>query len=172
MSSPQPSSFEDLKPQLKKNRKTRRTVVASLILGLLLAVVLPLSIVYALRARRNQQDIDSSPSSSHGCTPKAYSSGKWVWAPKTNITEMTSKEQSLLFSGFETCGADGLFWWNLAAANPERFFRFPKAQSYAWEPSSKCQGLEQVNPEALVKHLVEVGGWYIIGGTFSSFFST
>ena len=169
MSSPHPSSFQDYKPHFRISRKV--TLVA--ITGVLaLVVVIPVSLVYGLRARHNRQDgsygevPDDSEDLNALCSPNSYSSGRWVWGPKTNITEMTSKEQALLFSGFESCASDRLKWWNLGADQPEKFFRFPKAHSYKWETSSTYVGLEPLEPGALLKHLVELGGWYLIGGSF------
>ena len=152
-------------------RKAKLKLTPGLVIALVLLVALPISVVYSLRARRNgsfdiEEDVTSEDDSSALCSPKAFSSGKWVWDPKTNITEMTSKEQALLFSGFDKCVYDRMLWWNLAADVPERYFRFPKAHSYRWEPGSKCQGLSPLEPGALLKYLVEVGGWYIVGGLF------
>jgi len=177
MSNP-PSSIEDAKlgtvnmgaKARMMDRKQRLGLIAGLVLGLALLVSLPLAVVYGLRSRRNSEvKIEETSEDSVLCSPKAYSAGQWVWDPKTNITEMTSKEQALLFSGFETCANDMLSWWNLGANLPEKYFRLPKAQSYRWEPGSKCQGLSPLDPGALLKHLVEIGGWYIVGGSFPLF---
>jgi len=109
-------------------------------------------------------EIPQGGQKSGGCSPTAYADGKWTWDPKTNITEMTRREQAVEFGGFERCASDREFWWNLGSDNPEQFYRFPKAQSYTWQPGSECTNLRPMDPSGLVKDLVESGGWYFVGG--------
>jgi len=103
------------------------------------------------------------------CPPLAYALGKWVWAPKTNITEMTDKRQVTSFGGFHSCAADREYDWHLGTDQKDKFFRSPKVQSYAWQPSSRCANLRPMDSASMVRDLVEKGGWYLVGGLSSNF---
>lgn len=100
-----------------------------------------------------------------GCSPTAYADGRWIWDLKTNVTKMTRRGQAVAFGGFERCASDRDYWWNLGADNQDQFYRFPKAQSYRWQPGSECTNLRPMDPSALLKDLVEKGGWYFVGGS-------
>jgi hypothetical protein len=98
------------------------------------------------------------------CSPQNYTAGEWVHAPLTTKTNMTELGDSLEFSGFGTCASSREFWWHLGADNSEQWDRFPGAQSWAWAPGENCTRLRPLDPEEFIKHLVEDGGWYLVGG--------
>ncbi|KAJ3487048.1 hypothetical protein NLI96_g3794 [Meripilus lineatus] len=119
----------------------------------------------------------SSPFSSRvrgQCPPEAYADGKWVHQapPAPNVT-MTSMDDALPIVGFEGCASSREYYWHLASDRPEQWDRFPGVASWRWDPSSECEGLRPLDPEALVQDLVENGGWLLIGDsvTENHFFS-
>jgi hypothetical protein len=110
------------------------------------------------------------------CLPRAYSNGSWRGPyPRTNAMHMLDKTQALQFSGFSGCASSREFWWHLAADNEEQWDRFPAAQSYRWAVGKDegCEGLRQINQEAMVADLVEQGGWLLVGDSITEghFFS-
>ena len=152
-----------------RSRKVRVVLITGLAVFLL--VSLPMAMLHILRQRSFLEDSEESfLDDSTPCSPEAYSSGRWVWDPRTSITKMTHKEQAFLFSGIESCASDREVWWNLGADKEEQFFRFPKAQSYKWHPGKACWGLRPLDSEKLLKDLVEKGGWYLVGGSFHCHF--
>ena len=166
--SPTPRSLK-LKPTFLGTRARRKVLIATLCVTFLVA--LPLLLVHNLRRRPTNEKATENPvvaNVSETCSAEAFSSGRWVWDPKTSITQMTSKEQALAFSGIESCASDREVWWNLGADREEQWFRFPKVQSYKWEVGSECKGLRALDPGELLKDLVEKGGWYLVGGSFLS----
>jgi hypothetical protein len=86
---------------------------------------------------------------------------------------MTSPEDALAFSGFEKCASSREYFWHLASDREDQWDRFPDAQSWEWIPGGKCKGMNPLNPEDLVRTLVEDGGWYLVGDsvTENHFFS-
>jgi len=98
------------------------------------------------------------------CPPQEYAKGHWSWHPRTNITTMTSKEQAHAFSGFEGCASSREYDWHLATDTEAVWNRFPKAQSWEWTPGHQCGAMKPLDPAALVRDLVEDGGWYLVGG--------
>src|SRR6266540_3678326 len=98
------------------------------------------------------------------CSPQEYSAGEWIYSPHTTKANMTKPEDSLEFSGFSGCASSREFWWHLAADNVKHWERFPAAQSWTWNPGEKCRGLRRLDPQELIKDLVEDGGWYLVGG--------
>ncbi|KAM6496673.1 hypothetical protein JOM56_007146 [Amanita muscaria] len=107
------------------------------------------------------------------CPPRAYANGEWIYRPKTNETEMKAKDDALKFSGFEGCASSREYYWHLASDKEEQWDRFPIAQSYEWEPGPECRGMKKFNSEEVVRHLVEDGGWLLVGDsvTENHFFS-
>ncbi|KAF9000458.1 hypothetical protein BDQ17DRAFT_1359645 [Cyathus striatus] len=100
---------------------------------------------------------------STSCTPGEYANGSWAPIPaRTAATIMSEPEQALSFSGFEGCASSREFYWHLASDTPGQYERFPKAQSYAWEPSSQC-GIAPLDGGEMVKEMVQGGGWLLIG---------
>ncbi|KZT04371.1 uncharacterized protein LAESUDRAFT_658093 [Laetiporus sulphureus 93-53] len=85
---------------------------------------------------------------------------------------MHRKEDILDFAGFEGCASDREFWWHLAADNEAQWGRFPGAHSWQWTPPDECE-VRPFDGEALVKDMVEKGGWLLIGDsvTENHFFS-
>lgn len=112
-----------------------------------------------------QLDLSKFTSSRYTCSPESYSSGSWAFAPRTNTSNMTTKEQALDFAGFSGCASSREYDWHLATDKPEQWDRFPNVSSWQWIPGESCQGLRPLDPPALVKELVEEGGWLLVGGT-------
>jgi hypothetical protein len=76
---------------------------------------------------------------------------------------MTKPEDALAFSGLGGCASSREYFWHLAADKEEQWDRFPDAQSWEWLPSKECD-IGPLDSEMLVKHLVEQGGWLLVGG--------
>ena len=98
------------------------------------------------------------------CSPQAYAEGSWSYHPRTAVKNMTSPEDALTFSGFEKCASSREYYWHLASDREDQWDRFPGAQSWDWIPGDQCKGMKPLNPEDLVRTLVEDGGWYLVGG--------
>ncbi|KAK7043092.1 hypothetical protein VNI00_008446 [Paramarasmius palmivorus] len=108
------------------------------------------------------------------CPPEAYSNGSWILRPWTNRTVMTDREDAVEFSGFEGCASSAEYFWHLAADREEQWDRFPAAQSWRWEPNDKEQcRMPAFSGEAMVRDLVQNGGWLVLGDSVSEnhFFS-
>ncbi|KAF9227079.1 hypothetical protein BS17DRAFT_695528 [Gyrodon lividus] len=106
------------------------------------------------------------------CTPEDWSSGYWRYSPKTDLPALTDADQALVFHGFEGCAADREYKWHLGTDHPEQWDRFPSVSSYKWEPSSHCD-VRPLNGAAMVKDMVENGGWLLLGDSITEnhFFS-
>jgi hypothetical protein len=98
------------------------------------------------------------------CSPQAYAEGSWSYHPRTTAMNMTSSEDALAFSGFEKCASSREYYWHLASDKEDQWDRFPGAHSWEWIPGKQCKGMKSLNPEDLVRALVEDGGWYLVGG--------
>jgi hypothetical protein len=103
------------------------------------------------------------------CTPHAWNSGEWVYEPHTNRTAMTKKEDALEFAGLEGCASDREFFWHLASDVEEQWIRWPKVSSYVWKPTDRC-GVRPLDGPAMVKDMVEQGGWLLLGGMSGNIF--
>jgi len=81
---------------------------------------------------------------------------------------MEKRDDALAFSGFEGCASSREYYWHLAADKESQWDRFPRAHSWEWvvNPASRCDGLGPIDPEGIVKHLVEEGGWLLVGGMY------
>lgn len=99
------------------------------------------------------------------CSPEAWSSGYWTYSPNIDLPALTNADQALAFAGFEGCAADREYYWHLGTDHPEEWDRFPKVSSYKWQPSSECN-VRPLNGAAMVKDMVEQGGWLLLGGEF------
>jgi hypothetical protein len=99
----------------------------------------------------------------NSCTPEQWSSGRWVYSPTSDLVNLTSPEQALSLAGFEGCAADREYKWHLGTDHEELWDRFPKVSSYRWVPSSQCD-VHPLNGAAMVKDMVENGGWLLLGG--------
>jgi len=86
---------------------------------------------------------------------------------------MTEKSDAIRFGGFEGCASDREFYWHLGSDHPEQWDRFPKAQSYVWQPPIDECDIRPYKQEEFVTDLVENGGWLLIGDsvTENHFFS-
>ncbi|TEB28043.1 hypothetical protein FA13DRAFT_1735932 [Coprinellus micaceus] len=139
------------------------------------------------------------PSEKGSCSPKEYSSGRWVRRPywlrpgplsKTNADDtlfdiepdsgppvtMTKHEDILKFARFEGCASNREYWLQLGADIVEMWDRFPRAHEWEWVPAGQCGlggGLREWDKEEMVRDLVEKGGWLLIGDsvTENHFFS-
>ncbi|KIL62534.1 hypothetical protein M378DRAFT_52796, partial [Amanita muscaria Koide BX008] len=107
------------------------------------------------------------------CPPRAYAAGKWIFSPNTNDAGMRSRDDALKFSGFQGCASSREFYWHLAADREDQWNRLPGAQSFKWEPGPECKDLKRFDAEEVVRHLVEDGGWLLVGDsvTENHFFS-
>ena len=86
---------------------------------------------------------------------------------------MKERTDAIAFGGFQGCAADREFFWHLASDRPEQWEnRFPMAYDYLWSPGDGCD-LRPLDREALVRDLVEKGGWMLIGDSVAEnhFFS-
>ncbi|KAG2123765.1 hypothetical protein DEU56DRAFT_983755 [Suillus clintonianus] len=106
------------------------------------------------------------------CTPEQWSSGRWVYTPTSDLETLTRPEQALALAGFQGCAADREYRWHLGVDFEEQWGRFPNVSSYKWVPSSQCN-VQPLNGAAMIKDMVENGGWFLIGDSISEnhFFS-
>ncbi|KAI0369631.1 hypothetical protein BV20DRAFT_945641 [Pilatotrama ljubarskyi] len=107
------------------------------------------------------------------CPPRSWASGKWVpKPPPTNRTNFTKSSDAYEFLGFEGCASTREVYWHLAADNDRLWDRFPGVASWQWSPPEDCQ-VRDLDPTALVRDLVEQGGWLLVGDsvTENHFFS-
>ncbi|KAG6375609.1 hypothetical protein JVT61DRAFT_3175 [Boletus reticuloceps] len=106
------------------------------------------------------------------CSPEAWSSGYWTHSPNTDLSALTSPDQVFAFNGLEGCAADREYYWHLGVDHEELFDRFPAVASYKWQPSSQCD-VRPLNGAAIVKDMVEQGGWLVLGDSITEnhFFS-
>lgn len=98
------------------------------------------------------------------CSPEEWASGYWTHSPNTDLPALTSADQVFSFSGLEGCAADREYHWHLGVDHEELFDRFPNVASYKWQPSSRCD-VRPLDGAAIVKDMVEQGGWLLMGGT-------
>ncbi|KAJ8586121.1 hypothetical protein M405DRAFT_772077 [Rhizopogon salebrosus TDB-379] len=115
---------------------------------------------------------DWSPQQHTSCTPEQWSDGRWVYSPTSDLQALTSPEQAIAFAGFEGCTSDREIRWHLGTDQEEQWNRFPNVSSYKWVPSGQCD-IHQLNGAAMVKDMVENGGWFLLGDsiTENQFFS-
>ena len=99
------------------------------------------------------------------CPPDSWNNGQWEYKPRANLTAMTKKEDALEFAGFESCASDREFFWHLASDVEEQWGRWPKVSSYVWKPSDDCT-VRPLDGSAMLKDMVEQGGWLLMGGMF------
>jgi hypothetical protein len=113
-----------------------------------------------------------SPSSPNNtCLPTAWASGHWTPRARprvsgVNDTEMTRPEEVFKYNGLQGCAADREFHWHLGADNSEQLSRFPSVTEWEWMPGDGCSfsDVRPIDAEALIRHLVEKGGWLLLGG--------
>lgn len=77
---------------------------------------------------------------------------------------MSHYEDVFAYNGFEGCASGREFWFHLGADDPERWDMFPGVTDWEWVPGESCRGLRTLDSEELVRDLVEMGGWLLIGG--------
>lgn len=98
------------------------------------------------------------------CPPRSYAAGKWVpKPPPTNRTDFNDPSDAFEFLGFDGCASTREIYWHLAADTESLWDRFPGVASWRWQPPADCQ-VREFDSTALVKDLVEKGGWLLIGG--------
>ncbi|EMD33751.1 hypothetical protein CERSUDRAFT_108038 [Gelatoporia subvermispora B] len=115
-----------------------------------------------------------TPPAQGSCPPRAWANGSWTRKAElpTNLTRMTKSADALEFMGYEACASSREYWWHLAADKEEQWDRFPGATSWEWTPGDDCD-IRPFARSALLRHLVEDGGWLLIGDsvTENHFFS-
>lgn len=106
----------------------------------------------------------SSPRVRGSCPPQAWNDGTWEYSkPHTNLTSLTRKEDVMEFVPFEGCASDREYWWHLASEEETQWNRWPSVASYLWQPSDECDA-RPLDGAAMVKDMVEQGGWLLLGG--------
>ena len=97
------------------------------------------------------------------CTPEEWSSGRWERRP--NPPQVHKPEDVYAASGFKGCASNREVEWHLANDHPDDYNWRGNVSSYEWVPGSACGDIPD-DREAIVKSLVEQGGWLLIGGMF------
>lgn len=98
------------------------------------------------------------------CSPSDWANGTWRRKPSVAVQPpITNASAALALSGFEGCASDREFLWHLGTDHEEQWYRFPNVSSWEWEPAAGCSVRPLVR-EAMVKDLVEEGGWLLLGG--------
>lgn len=74
--------------------------------------------------------------------------------------------------GLQGCAADREYTWHLGTDHEDEWGRFPSVNSYQWVPSNQCR-INPLNGASIVKHMVEKGGWLLLGDSITEqhFFS-
>lgn len=80
------------------------------------------------------------------------------------MTGLSSREDALRIAGFEGCASSREVDWHLAVDDVGKWDRFPDVSSWEWVPGEGCEALRSFDPVALVRELVEGGGWLLVGG--------
>ena len=101
------------------------------------------------------------------CPPSKWNEGYWEYSPRTNLSAMTRKEDALEFAGFENCASDREFFWHLGSDTEGQWNRWPKVSQWKWTPAWDCD-VRPLDGGAMVKEMVEEGGWLLLGGECSS----
>lgn len=101
------------------------------------------------------------------CTPQKYADGKWIYKPRTNQVALTKPDDALAFAGFDGCASSREYYWHLASDNEQQWDRFPRVSSWEWSPGEGCD-VRPFEREAMIKDLVEEGGWLLLGGASKS----
>ncbi|KAK0505326.1 hypothetical protein EDD18DRAFT_1128744 [Armillaria luteobubalina] len=107
------------------------------------------------------------------CPPEEYSNGQWVYDTSATNRSMAAQSDALEFSGFQGCASSREFYWHLGAGEKEEEQRrFPRVTNWRWQPSPQCTTRE-FSAEAMVRDLVEQGGWLLLGDSITEgqFFS-
>lgn len=75
-------------------------------------------------------------------------------------------------AGLQGCAADREYAWHLGTDHEDEWGRFPRVNSYQWVPSNQCS-ISPLNGASIVKHMVEKGGWLLLGDSITEqhFFS-
>ncbi len=129
------------------------------------AALTTLILVYTYTAPPSfQLDLPNFTRSKSLCPPESYSNGSWAYRPRSDGGVLTTREDALRFAGFSGCASSREVDWHLAVDKPEQWDRFPDVSSWEWMPGEACQGLRPLDPAALVRELVEEGGWLLVGG--------
>ncbi|KAI0630069.1 hypothetical protein C8Q77DRAFT_1136192 [Trametes polyzona] len=142
----------------------------------LLCVTAAFYLIYAARSLLPSPShlLSSQPHPRNTCPPQAWASGEWVpKSPPTSRTDFNKSEDAYEFLGFQGCASNREVYWHLGADNERLYDRFPAVASWKWSPpADQCQ-VEDLNPDLLVRDLVEQGGWLLIGDsvTENHFFS-
>ncbi|CDO72502.1 hypothetical protein BN946_scf184980.g43 [Trametes cinnabarina] len=146
----------------------------------LLAALAVVSMLYLAHSflpsnlRPRLSSLSSSSRTRRTCPPQDWASGEWVSkAPPTTRPNLTKPDDVYEFLGFEGCASTREVHWHLAVDNERLWDRFPGVASWRWSPpEDRCQ-IRDVNPAALIRDLVEQGGWLLIGDsvTENHFFS-
>lgn len=98
------------------------------------------------------------------CTPDAWNAGQWTRRdpPRSPKSAAASTADVLEFEGFEGCTSRREYEWHFSGQESE-WHRFPEVAAYEWTPAEECRP-RAFNREAMVRDLVEQGGWLLIGG--------
>lgn len=99
------------------------------------------------------------------CLPEAWADGQWAYSPRTNLSSIKSTQDALAMGGLQGCAADREYTWHLGTDHEDEWGRFPSVNSYQWVPSNQCR-ISPLNGASIVKHMVEKGGWLLLGGMF------
>lgn len=137
-----------------------------LALALLATALLVLYLFSSLPTRLAALVFAPRPRSS--CPPRAWAAGNWTPTPAPRPAapdHMSTPRDALAFAGFEGCASDREFFWHLASDTEQQWDRWPAVTSWQWSPSDECRDLRPLDPAAMIKDMVEQGGWLLIGGT-------
>lgn len=102
-------------------------------------------------------------------TPQATGPKKPSPNIPNNLTDgLTRKEDALAFAGWESCASDREFWWHHASDTPEQWDRWPGVTNYEWKGGEGCD-VSPLDGAAMVRDMVEDGGWLLLGGKYVVF---
>jgi hypothetical protein len=102
------------------------------------------------------------------CSPEAWADGHWMYHPRSSLKNATNAGDLLDSGGFSGCACSREYDMQLGSDTPEQLVKQPKVDSYQWVPSENCN-ISALDGKAMVKQMVEEGGWLLLGGRLTSF---
>jgi hypothetical protein len=132
----------------------------SRVVGVFVIIIFAL-LIYTWQRPVSLPTIQNPFGSSKVCTPAEWSAGRWERRQKP--LSIIQEEDVYPASGFQGCASSREVGWHLSSDHPDEFPWRGNVSAYDWIPGSSCEDIPEDNV-AIVKSLVEEGGWLLIGG--------
>lgn len=120
-------------------------------------VTFMMALYFNLPNRFKTLDTFDAPVDDGYCSPRTWSSGKWVEKPSREW-----KDDLVEMSGFEGCASSEEVGWHLGVTDNQDMKEYRKqAGNWLWQPACAAPPFDK---EQMVRTLVETGGWLLVGG--------